>query len=137
VDEAALLELGELELIPVQRNRGMDAILRRQYRGRPVALRVQRPHETALEAATLLARAGASKSCELMILIVTAEQESSPADSAAWPARVVSLDSTRRQIAKLLEQSAMSVARARGRRGSNQPALNESSLNEHRPAEPK
>jgi site-specific DNA-methyltransferase (adenine-specific) len=113
VDEAALLELGDLDLIPVQRNRGMDAILRRQYRGRPVAVRVQRPHETALEAATLLARAGASKSCELMILIVTAEQAPGPAEAAAWPGCVVALDSTRRQIAKLLEQPALSVARSR------------------------
>jgi site-specific DNA-methyltransferase (adenine-specific) len=113
VDEAALLELGELDLIAVQRNRGMDAILRRQYRGRPVAVRVQRPHETALEAAELLARAGASKSCELMILIVTAELGPGVADAVAWPPRVVAVDSTRRQIAKLLEQPALAAARAR------------------------
>jgi len=112
VDESALLELGELDLIPVQRNRGMDAILRRQYRDRPVAVRVQRPHETALEAAQLLARAGASKGCELMILIVTAETEQT-ADLDAWPARVMAVDSTRRQIARLLEPAPSSGARAR------------------------
>jgi site-specific DNA-methyltransferase (adenine-specific) len=112
VDESALTELGELDLVPVQRNRGMDAILRRQYRDRPVAVRVQRRHETALEAAQLLARAGASKGCELMVLIVTAETEQS-ADLGAWPARVMAVDSTRRQIAKLLEPAPSSVARAR------------------------
>jgi site-specific DNA-methyltransferase (adenine-specific) len=111
VDEATLLELGELELVAVQRNRGMDAILRRQYHGRPVALRVQRPRETALEAATLLARAGASKRCELMILIITGA-EPSAADAADWPPRVVTVESARCQIAKLLEGRARPRARA-------------------------
>jgi site-specific DNA-methyltransferase (adenine-specific) len=137
VDEDALLELGQLDLIAVQRNRGMDAILQRQYRGRPVAIRVQRRHETPLEAARLLARAGASKRCELMILIVTAEQVPGPVEAAAWPAGVVAVESTRRQIAKLLEQPASPAARARRRRGSNQPSLKELTLDEYHCCEPK
>lgn len=113
LDEAALGELGELDPIPVQRNRGIDAILRRQYRGRPVAVRVQRAHETPRQAATLLARAGASKRCELMILIVTAPPGPDEAERGTWPAGVVAVDSTGRQIAKLLEQPALSAVGCR------------------------
>ena len=99
-DEAALAELGELDPIPVQRNRGMDAILRQQYRGAPVAVRVQRAGETAHEAAELLARAGASKHCQLMILIVTAR--AAEVGQWPWPEHVVAIESASRQVAKLL-----------------------------------
>src|SRR5690606_8145157 len=112
LDASALSELGELDLVPVQRNRGMDAILRRQYRDRPVAVRVQRAHATALEAARLLARAGESKGCQLMILILTGESEPRP-EASAWPARVVAVDSTRRQIAELLGLPRSAGARPR------------------------
>jgi site-specific DNA-methyltransferase (adenine-specific) len=114
VDAAALLELGEVDLIPVQRNRGMDAILRRQYRGRPVALRVQRADESVERAAELLARAGESKRCQLMILIVTADGAHAAHTDSLWPERVVAVDSTRRQIAKLLDLPALAVTRVRG-----------------------
>jgi site-specific DNA-methyltransferase (adenine-specific) len=114
-DAAALVALGELDLIPIQRNRGMDAILRRQFQGRPVALRVQRPHESIEQAAQLLARAGESKQCQLMILVVTAEVgRGAEADAGAcWPERVVAIDSTSRQIARLLDLPALAVARPR------------------------
>jgi site-specific DNA-methyltransferase (adenine-specific) len=108
---SVLAELGEGDLIPVQRNRGMDAILRQKYRGRPVALRVQRPHESEQQAAALLARAGASKKCELMILIVTGSVEASPPD-ASWPDKVFAVASARCQIAKLLETPALAASRA-------------------------
>ncbi len=109
VDADALVSLGELDLIPVQRNRGIDAILRRLYRGRPVAVRVQRPDESAEQAAELLARAGASKGCELMILIVTGAVG---VGAASWPERVVAIDSTSRQVANLLELPTLATVRA-------------------------
>jgi site-specific DNA-methyltransferase (adenine-specific) len=112
VDADALVSLGELDLVPVQRNRGMDAILRRLYRGRPVAVRVQRPNESAEQAAELLARAGESKSCELMILIVTGGDAVGVASVSSWPARVVAIDSTSRQVANLLELPTLAAARA-------------------------
>jgi site-specific DNA-methyltransferase (adenine-specific) len=138
VDAAALLALGELDLIPVQRNRGMDAILRQHYQGRPVAVRVQRPKESVEQAAELLARAGDSKNCELMILIVTDAGAGPATSDSSWPERVVAVDSTRRQIAKLLDLPALAaLARARGSNGSNQPTLNESTLGVERRAAPK
>jgi site-specific DNA-methyltransferase (adenine-specific) len=112
VDADALVSLGELDLIPVQRNRGMDAILRRLYRGRPVAVRVQRPNESAEQAAELLARAGESKSCELMILIVTGDDAVGVSSVSSWPPRVVAIDSTSRQVANLLELPTLVEARA-------------------------
>jgi site-specific DNA-methyltransferase (adenine-specific) len=111
-DAAALLALGELDLIPVQRNRGMDAILRQHYRGRPVALRVQRAEESASQAAALLARAGDSKQCQLMILIITHGESRGAAADASWPERVTAVDSAGRQIAKLLELPALARTRA-------------------------
>jgi site-specific DNA-methyltransferase (adenine-specific) len=113
-DAATLSELGELDLIVVQRNRGMDAILRQQYRGSPVPVRVQRPHESLQEAAELLSRAGTSKNCQLMIVIATHDR--GPASQRApWPERVISVDSTSRQVAKLLETALVDVV-VRGER---------------------
>ncbi len=109
VDESALAELAELDLIPVQRNKGMDAILRQQYGGCPVALRVQRPSESALEAAELLARAGQSKNCKLMILMLTRVGDTSLAPSR-WPANVVTIESTSLKLAQLLDPSSAVAA---------------------------
>jgi site-specific DNA-methyltransferase (adenine-specific) len=108
-DAATLGELGELDLVVVQRNRGMDAILRQQYRGAPVPLRVQRRHESLQEAAELLARAGSSKNCQLMIVIATHDHGPASLPRAAWPERVISVDSTSRQVAKLLETALLEV----------------------------
>lgn len=102
VDTAALAHLGELDLVPVQRNRGIDAILRRQYRSKPVAVRVQRPDESAEQAAQLLARAGQSKRCALMILVLTRGHEPE-APSAGWPANVVAIENTTLQIDRVLD----------------------------------
>jgi site-specific DNA-methyltransferase (adenine-specific) len=84
----------------------MDAILRQHYRGSPVAVRVQRAHESAFQAAELLARAGESKNCQLMILIVTGGGLEA-AQGSPWPANVVAIESTRSQLAKLLDVPAL------------------------------
>jgi site-specific DNA-methyltransferase (adenine-specific) len=68
-DAALLAELGDVDLVPVQRNRGMDAILRAQVAGQPVALRVQRPGEALEEAVRLLLRAGRAARCGRMVLL--------------------------------------------------------------------
>jgi hypothetical protein len=81
----------------------MDAILRRQYRGKPVALRVQRPDESAEQAAQLLARAGESKSCALMILVLTRGPEPT-APNPRWPANVVAIENSATQIARVLDE---------------------------------
>ncbi len=101
VDAGALMRLADLDVVPVQRNRGMDAILREQYRGRPVAVRVQRPGESVEQAAELLERAGRSKHCELMLLVLT---DGSPGSGRAkpLPPAVVAIESTGVQVRRAL-----------------------------------
>lgn len=85
-----------VDLVAVQRNRGIDAILRAQYENRPVAVRVQRPGESAEAAAQLLSRAGASKGCKLMILIVRGDEP------RRLPEGVVALQAPAARLARLL-----------------------------------
>lgn len=71
VDEKSLAILSGLDILPVQRNAGMDAILKRNYLSKPVPIRVQREHETILEAATKLSVAAKKKGAEIAFLVVT------------------------------------------------------------------
>jgi site-specific DNA-methyltransferase (adenine-specific) len=71
VDDSILALLEGMDYIPVQRNNGIDAMLARNFNGRPVPIRVQRKHESVSEAALALANAGKTKQSELMILVVT------------------------------------------------------------------
>ncbi|MGD9855615.1 MAG: site-specific DNA-methyltransferase [Planctomycetaceae bacterium] len=68
-DEAALALLRGLEYVPVQRNSGIDALLKEEFDGGPVPIRVQRPSETLLDAAQKLARASAGKGAKVMFVV--------------------------------------------------------------------
>ena len=68
-NEEALALLQGLDVVPVQRNRGIDAFVKGDIDGYSIPVRVQRPEETILEAADLLYRAGSSKNAPLMILV--------------------------------------------------------------------
>jgi site-specific DNA-methyltransferase (adenine-specific) len=63
-----------IDFVPVQRNKGIDAILMEQINQRPILIRVQRETETVREAANLLHKAGQSKQASAMILIATHDQ---------------------------------------------------------------
>lgn len=69
-DEDALALLQGLDVVPVQRNRGIDAFVKGDIDGYPIPIRVQRADETIPEAAALLHRAGSTKNAPLMILVV-------------------------------------------------------------------
>jgi site-specific DNA-methyltransferase (adenine-specific) len=71
-DESALAMLQGVECVPVQRNSGIDAILKQEFDGGPVAVRVQRTGETVREAAQKLSHAAAGKGAKLMFLVVAA-----------------------------------------------------------------
>jgi hypothetical protein len=60
-DEEALAFLHGLPIIPVQRNRGMDAILKAKPGENPILIRVRRRGESLADAAELLHSAGQSK----------------------------------------------------------------------------
>lgn len=70
-DERALALLLGADVVPVHRNKGIDAVLRELVGGQPVPLRVQRPGETVSAAAESLYRAGRTKNAAKMVLIVT------------------------------------------------------------------
>ena len=74
-EEKALALLDGLDFVPVQRNQGIDAILREQVAGGPVPIRVQRENETIQEAARALHQAGRTKQAAVMVLVSTNSQE--------------------------------------------------------------
>ena len=70
-DEDALLFLHGLPIVAVQRNRGIDAILKTEPGENPILIRVQRRGETVSDAAELLHAAGKSKQPATLVLVVT------------------------------------------------------------------
>lgn len=71
-DEMVLAMLQGLEYVPVQRNNGIDAILKQEFDGGPVTIRVQRPGETLVEAANSLSKASVGKGAKLMFVVALA-----------------------------------------------------------------
>jgi site-specific DNA-methyltransferase (adenine-specific) len=72
-DVDALALLSGLELIPVHRNAGMDAILKEHYEDKPVPIRVQRKAEPLSRAGFLLYKAATKKGAKKAFLISTQE----------------------------------------------------------------
>lgn len=68
--------LRSLRVKLVQRNSGIDALHDDYIDGKPIVIRVQRPHETLLEAGSRLEKAAKRKQAALMILIRTKKQRS-------------------------------------------------------------
>jgi site-specific DNA-methyltransferase (adenine-specific) len=60
-----------LDILPVHRNGGIDAILKRNYLSKPVPIRVQREHEMVSEAVAKLFTAAKKKGAEIAFLVVT------------------------------------------------------------------
>ena len=76
-DEQALACLCGLLIVPVQRNRGIDAILSARPGENPILIRVQRRGESVADAAELLHSAGQSKQPATMVLVVTDSRQPS------------------------------------------------------------
>jgi len=73
VDKDALALLKGIDFNPVQRNKGIDAILVETYKNSPILVRIQRDNETIAEAAAYLMNAKKSKKSKKVILIQTNE----------------------------------------------------------------
>lgn len=73
-DDAALAFLHGVKFVPVQRNRGIDALLNSAPGENPILLRVQRECESLSDAAELLHAAGRSKQPATLVLIATQSQ---------------------------------------------------------------
>ena len=74
-DTEILTYLQGLDYHVVQRNQGMDAILKQEIDGKPVYLRVQRPGEKLYEAAAALCNTSTTKGEAHLVLIVTEDNE--------------------------------------------------------------
>lgn len=74
-DSEALSLLSGLDLLPVQRNAGIDAFLRIEIDGSLVPIRVQRRSETLIDAANKLTRAAHSKKAAKAILVRTQKDD--------------------------------------------------------------
>lgn len=53
----------------MQRNKGIDAFLKKHYLGAPVAIRLQKPSESLQDAAVSLYMAGMKKRCSFTVLV--------------------------------------------------------------------
>ncbi len=74
-DQRAMACLHGLPVIPVQRSRGIDAILKMPPGGNPVLIRVQREGEGLSDAADALHHAGQNKQPATLLLIVTNSEQ--------------------------------------------------------------
>lgn len=67
--EAELSILRQFDCDIVQRNKGIDAFLKKHYLESPVAIKIQRKEESFVDAVGLLQSAGKKKKCSFLILI--------------------------------------------------------------------
>lgn len=68
--EQELAILKQFDCNIVQRNCGIDAILKKYYLDAPVALKIQKESETVMQAAELLKKAAEKKNCSFSILVI-------------------------------------------------------------------
>jgi site-specific DNA-methyltransferase (adenine-specific) len=92
-----------LDYHPVHRNKGIDAILAEEWRGKPVCIRIQRPNETIEEAATALYKAAARKGGAKLILVVV-DLQWGLLGKQNLPPTVTLVQSTTATIRKLLNE---------------------------------
>ncbi len=100
-DEDALAFLHGLPVVPVQRNRGIDAILKTAPGENPVLIRVQRKDESLADAAEAIHNAGRSKQPATLVLIVTDLQQPSGLFNML-PSDVLLVNSTAGELAERL-----------------------------------
>lgn len=68
-NEKELSILNQFDCDIVQRNRGIDAFLKKHYKDAPVAIKIQKDSESLSESVMLLKDAGSKKNCSFLILI--------------------------------------------------------------------
>ncbi len=104
-DTEALALLNGLDVVPVQRNAGIDAFLTISLKNTPVPIRVQRQGEPLLDAANKLAKAAQSKNAIHAILVRTHE-DATLFSTSTLPEIIVLVDATallvKQTIAKLI-----------------------------------
>jgi site-specific DNA-methyltransferase (adenine-specific) len=99
-DQDALAYLHGLDVVPVQRNRGIDAILVGKPGRHPILVRVQRAAETLRQAADSLRKAGKKKQPATLVLLATGPVLDAPA--AAIPQGILVVPSVASNLRKRL-----------------------------------
>lgn len=89
--EKELAILRQFDCNIVQRNKGIDAILKKHYLDAPVAIKIQRADETAIQAIRLLSDAGAKRRCSFLVLILQKAADTSELKNV--PSNMVILNS--------------------------------------------
>ena len=108
VEETILRMLDGISLVPVQRNKGIDAILREDISGHPILVRVQRPDESLLDAAKLLLKAGKTKQPAMMFVVAT-NKEGLLFGESHVPPEITVIDSPALIIKEILTQERSSA----------------------------
>lgn len=72
-DELSILRQFDCDI--VQRNKGIDAFLKKYYCGHPVAIRLQRENESLSEAIRFLENAAKKKKCSFSVLITNTSEQ--------------------------------------------------------------
>ena len=67
--------LKSINAVPVQRNNGIDGFLKKQVNGKPIAIRIQREHETLNEAISAVENSTQAQNCDIKIIILTNESK--------------------------------------------------------------
>jgi len=98
-DELAILSQFECDI--VQRNKGIDAFLKKHYLGAPVAIKIQKQTESIQEAISLLSVAGLKKGCSYTILI--RQNDDITLLDTAIPANMIVINSNRLEVEQILE----------------------------------
>jgi site-specific DNA-methyltransferase (adenine-specific) len=107
-DKEALALLGDLDIVPVHRNFGMDGLLRANHYPDLIPIRVQRSHETLVQAAQALTRAAQSKSLRHAILVRT-NVESNLFEELELPTMLMVINATSLQVKQCLEDKLQST----------------------------
>lgn len=92
--ELALLNILDCDV--VQRNKGIDGILKKYYLDAPVAVKIQKNNESFSEVVNLLVNAAKRKKCSFMVLIRTSEEVAS--DKKLIPPNLIVIESCKLQL---------------------------------------
>ncbi len=102
-DNDTLRYLHGIPFTPVQRNRGIDAILNKEIEGKPILVRIQRPSEAIHECAAKLVKASNSKDSGALVVIKT-HDENTFGFFDDIPSDVTVIDSTSYSIVETIKQ---------------------------------
>lgn len=101
--------LQQLDCDIVQRNHGIDGLLKKHINGSPVAVRIQKENEKLGDAAAALYKAGKKRNCSYMFLVARSEYQ--PSEVREIPDNLIILNSMDLQAEYLVRHKQEAVKR--------------------------